>query len=273
MRTSMKTALGLVGAVDPLAALYDAILATNPTVPLLFRLTEYRGQQVLFQDAAATVPVTTVGDPIGAVCHPVTGEILMTQSTDGNRPVWGGVNVGAAALADNAFLQAPQISTNLNFIIYTGIFSVAAGVRFNRDGSNDVQDIGGTSDGGNQSGIYCRRDSLTGSGLDHAARGFWVRRNPFSLRVITLPNGSLPTNIWSNVLSVGNGSSYTLSVNGISDSITIFPDPESEPITRRLTIGRNASATGRSMDGDIKHFLIWDRELTSDEIEITEALL
>ena len=82
-------------ALDPLVATYDAILATDPTVPVLLQLTEYRGQQVLWQDPACTVPVEEIGDPIGGVRHPETGEILAVQETDANRPVWGGREVGA----------------------------------------------------------------------------------------------------------------------------------------------------------------------------------
>ena len=82
-------------ALDPLVATYDAILATDPTVPVLLQLTEYRGQQVLWQDPACTVPVEEIGDPIGGVRHPETGEILVVQDTDADRPVWGGREVGA----------------------------------------------------------------------------------------------------------------------------------------------------------------------------------
>ena len=82
-------------ALDPLVATYDAILATNPTVPVLLQLTEYRGQQVLWQDPECTIPVADIGDPIGGVRHPETGDILVVQTTDADRPVWGGLEVGA----------------------------------------------------------------------------------------------------------------------------------------------------------------------------------
>ena len=82
-------------APDPLVATYDAILATDPAVPVMFQLTEYRGQQVLWQDPACSIPVEDIGDPIGGVRHPETGEILAVQETDADRPVWGGREVGA----------------------------------------------------------------------------------------------------------------------------------------------------------------------------------
>ena len=80
--------------VDALTAMYDAILATEPDVPLLFRLTSYRGQQALWQDHLGTVPVEDIGDPTGAVSHPETGDIFSVQTTDGSRPIWGGEDVG-----------------------------------------------------------------------------------------------------------------------------------------------------------------------------------
>ena len=93
MRASLKTLMGLVG-VDPITAEYDAILATEPTVPVMLQLASYRGQQILFQDAACTVPVTSIGDPVGGVRRPVIDDILATQSTDSARPVWHGPEVG-----------------------------------------------------------------------------------------------------------------------------------------------------------------------------------
>ena len=80
--------------VDALTAMYDAILATEPDVPLLFRLTSYRGQQVLWQDHLGTIPVEDIGDPTGGVSHPETGDIFSVQTTDGSRPIWGGEDVG-----------------------------------------------------------------------------------------------------------------------------------------------------------------------------------
>ena len=95
MRTAMKIRRGLRGAVDPITAQYDAILATEPDIPLLYCLIEYRGQIVLFQDAPCTVPVEDIGDPIGGQRHPITGEILAVQTTDAERLIWLGEEIGA----------------------------------------------------------------------------------------------------------------------------------------------------------------------------------
>ena len=107
-------------APDPLVATYDAILATDPTVPVLLQLTEYRGQQVLWQDPACTIPVEDIGDPIGGVRHPETGEILAVQETDSNRPAWGGREVGAS-LDEGQWLEVPLSAFDIG---QTDIFSI-----------------------------------------------------------------------------------------------------------------------------------------------------
>ena len=106
--------------VDPLVATYDAILATDPTVPVLLQLTEYRGQQVLWQDPECTIPVEDIGDPIGGVRHPETGEILAVQTTDADRPVWGGREVGAS-LDEGQWLEVPLSAFDIG---QTDIFSI-----------------------------------------------------------------------------------------------------------------------------------------------------
>ena len=74
---------------------YQRILSADPAVPVLLQLPKWAGRQILFQDPAGTVPVEAIGDPIGGVRHPLTGEIIAVQETDADRPVWGGVGVGA----------------------------------------------------------------------------------------------------------------------------------------------------------------------------------
>ena len=139
MRTSLKQAVGLVGdVVDPITAAYDAILATEPTVPLLFRLTQYRGQQVLWQNAACTVPVASIGDPVGGVRHPVTGAILAVQTTDAARPIWGGESVGAVFDGTGSYMLIPLgvISNGLYSSLVDGGGSVIAVASFSDDTSS-----------------------------------------------------------------------------------------------------------------------------------------
>ena len=74
---------------------YQRILSADPAVPVLLQLPKWAGRQILFQEPACTILVEDPGDPIGGVRHPLTGEILVVQETDANRPVWGGIGVGA----------------------------------------------------------------------------------------------------------------------------------------------------------------------------------
>ena len=128
MRTSMKIRRGLRGAVDPITAQYDAILATEPDIPLLFRLIEYRGQIVLFQDAPCTIPVEDIGDPVGGQRHPVTGEVLAVQTTDGARPIWGGEGVGLVFDGESSHLLSVD---DAGFLPETADFYVVADPEFN----------------------------------------------------------------------------------------------------------------------------------------------
>ena len=121
-------------ALDPLVATYDAILATDPTVPVLLQLTEYRGQQVLWQDPECTIPVEEIGDPIGGVRHPETGEILAVQETDADRPVWGGREVGAEFDGESDGLISKD---STGFLPETGDFFVLVDPDFDQFNDQD----------------------------------------------------------------------------------------------------------------------------------------
>jgi hypothetical protein len=92
MRTSMKTALGLVGAVDPLAALYPFINDYDWVLAQQFEQTTIGGVQYPFQDSGLTVPVTDVGDPVGGSVGMVE-TVSMLQTADANRPIWTGDSI------------------------------------------------------------------------------------------------------------------------------------------------------------------------------------
>ena len=74
---------------------YQSVLRTDPTVPALFQLPKWEGRQILFQDPDGEVPVESVGEPIGGVRHPLTGEKLADQTTDSDRFMWSGVADGS----------------------------------------------------------------------------------------------------------------------------------------------------------------------------------
>jgi hypothetical protein len=71
------------GAESPYAPIVD--LSPDLLVPLLYASTSADGQ-ILYQDSGATTPVTSGGDPIGAVVW--DGEVVATQTTDADRLIW-----------------------------------------------------------------------------------------------------------------------------------------------------------------------------------------
>ena len=75
--------------------IYAPIIATDPTVfvPLQYAVNPDTDEQILFQDAACTVPVTAIGQPIGGVMW--DGVIVAVQTTDARRPLWLGEETGA----------------------------------------------------------------------------------------------------------------------------------------------------------------------------------
>ena len=92
MKLAIMKRRGLRGAVDPITAQYDEILATEPAVLFPMNgadLLEYRGQHLYWQDAAGTVKAENIGDPVGGAVDIVAGEILAVQDADANRLVLG----------------------------------------------------------------------------------------------------------------------------------------------------------------------------------------
>ena len=111
---------------------YQRILSTDPAVPVLLQLPKWAGRQILFQDPACTIPVESPGDPIGGVRHPLTGEIIAVQETDANRPVYGGIEVGAVSNSSNDFLVTPsdqgyELNKNLTFMVEASNSTAASG--------------------------------------------------------------------------------------------------------------------------------------------------
>jgi len=97
-------------------------LGTNYFFQLRYPI--YEGEQVLFQDAACTVPVTLAGQhTIGGVKDPFTGDIIATQATSARRPLWVGTTAGAyfdgtdlLVVADGAGVQAGTTLSIADFV-------------------------------------------------------------------------------------------------------------------------------------------------------------
>jgi len=86
------------------ASPYAPIVALSPDliIPQEYASTSADGQ-ILYEDSGATTPVDAVGEPIGGV--EFGGVQTAEQTTDADRPVWGGEDVGGQF----------QDGTHLNF--------------------------------------------------------------------------------------------------------------------------------------------------------------
>jgi len=129
--TSVSEGVSVDATIDE--SPYADIVATSPTlfVPLKYASTSEDGQ-ILFEDAACTIPVTDPGDPVGGVKW--DGTIVATQSTDANRPVWQGEAVGVQADGVDQYfeLAASGVSgssnrTILGVVRFDGVESTPSG--------------------------------------------------------------------------------------------------------------------------------------------------
>ena len=269
---------GQQGALDPIVQAYDDILATDPTVPVLLQLTEYRGQQILFQDPECTIPVESPGDPIGGVRHPITGEIIAVQETDASRPVWGGVSVGAD-LSGAGFLEHVQDpSTWIDFAHQTGVFTIWTTVFFDSDDGNQAEDIFSLGNGSSgESGPYMLRESRSGSG-QNALRVFLVGNNNNSTRATSLDD-TVPAGEWLLVWMRGDGQRIEAGIGGdvlVNSEISYTLESATESVSHAATYGEqaNSSSRPRRMVGDMGNAIVHDTELSIDELQsLSEALL
>jgi len=89
---------------------YSSVVALAPHQFNQFRFPKWQGQQVLWQDAAGTVPVTRIGDRIGRSDDLSGNERHLTA--EGNaRPVWVGCHRGVRfdGVAQSHYFDAPNL--------------------------------------------------------------------------------------------------------------------------------------------------------------------
>ena len=262
----MKIRRGLVGAVDPITAQYDAILATEPDIPLLYRLIEYRGQIVLFQDAPCTVPVEDIGDPIGGQRHPITGGILAGQTTDGARLIWGGEDVGAIGDGSN-FLRMDNSDISWAALTGSGPDSVTSALRLS---------YGGAAQG---NAVPMGASSVETSGMAQ-----WVINRPDDGGVRFQSRGDVGTSD-TDAPSVFDAEGDIATAVVVYDSgddlrrmyvdgtLVDFATPSGDRVglhTAPVCIlgrGRDGGGVDRRYAGDMEYALFWDRPLSTDEIE------
>lgn len=239
--------------VDPITAAYDQILATDPTVPLLFRLTEYRGQQILFQDSACTVPVESIGDPVGGVRHPETGEILAVQTADANRPIWGGVDVG---------------------LVFDGVGSwLSLSNEWKRNPSAPSTWIYREIHPSDRNQVIASWSTAANTDVAYA----WYYRTSSGLIMRVGTGGTLLaegviSHDQKNTLSVRNDTSeYTTRVNGSDVQTRTTGTSIGDPLVPAALGSLEGSA--QFFEGNIEAALIYDESLSVPQLQNLEALL
>ena len=256
-------------SVDPITAAYDAILATEPTVPLLFRLTEYRGQQVLFQDAACTVPVASIGDPVGGVRHPVTGAILATQATDAARPIWGGEDVGLT-LEGTEFLT---VQSNVDFITETGVFSMLSSHQLSSEAAGRICGIfsGDLSTAAGSAGLVFEDRSDVGS---MESRNFWTRAGGAPREIRTSDVYVLGQKATASLTGDGFAGLLRSYLGGVEIGTRVFTDGSGSSFTSTLSVGAAGDPSPASYYlGSIATALAYDKTLSPSEVSNISALL
>lgn len=260
MRRSRQNRAAII-ARRRLALIYAAITATSPTVFLPFEYAVHptTGEQILFQDAACTVPVTTIGQQIGGVKW--NGEIVAVQTTDARRPQWLGVGVGAFYDGVDDALFYPNSKSLANFIHATATATVS---------------------------VFCERAAtgsfhmLAANAISGGDVGFFYRFTPDDEFAFALNIGSGFTT--ATTVSAYPTTDEELITSAISPSDVKFytgdtlqetigwtaPTIEADA-SRDLGFGSiggtdGSSSTTQVFSGTVKAIMLWDRHVSTTEL-------
>ena len=248
--------------VDPLVAHDDGLLAPDPAVPVLLLLTEYRGQQVLWQDPACTVPVEEIGDPIGGVRHPETGEILAVQDTDADRPGWGGREVGAEFDGGSYMLPVDARDTSLP-MIWSGWTAYFDGVV--ASGASNSAVIGALN-----SGVSEGYDAtLNSGGVDGDARIFRRSQDSVSNSRYTDVH-PVDVRVQAAFITRDDGEGHRfyqgddVRITGTGSASDVVDDWQYDPVI----FGRNSRGTvDKILTGECRSLVLYDREISEQTFE------
>lgn len=255
------------GPINPFEEAYTQILAESPTVPLLMRTNlPYLGQDTLFTDAAATDVVADIGDPIGGVRHAGTGDIIGTQTTDAQRPIYGGFGATFDD-ASSTEIVGPRLDPGTGSATYFVLFredDTTSGTRINMLLRTQVST--------NRAGFWFSRRTDTQAQIQ-------LYNNAGSVvfsTVVNLPSGETfldgEFHVISAMFSVADGTVelYWDATEIFSTSIALADITGGDP----LTVGDSGGLGGvRDWTGPIPAVLGFGSRLDSAEISYTTALL
>ena len=229
---------------------YSLILATEPEAFFGFEYKEINGVQVLFQNSAATIPVEEIGDPVGGYRDFETGGILAIQTTDANRPIWGGEGVGLVFVGNQSFTLSDHWKRQPN---------QATTWVYREEHPNDENQVLGAWS--------------TSSNTDVAYAWYYRENNGLIQRVGTggtrLVEGVIPHNTM-NTFSVRNDTiDYTARING-SDIQTRSTEPALGDIDVPATLGSLEGVT-QFFNGNILWAAIYDKSLGIETLGVLET--
>jgi hypothetical protein len=159
------------------------ILAFKPVWICQAVVLKWKGQQVLFQDIAATVPVTAPSQPVGAVRNlGSAGGFFTAVADDNTRPIWNGTEL--VFDGSNDTLKIPDNT-------HTGDFTVSIWHSMaNTFGSNEY--FLGAKVGATSNAPHLRTQAVSAFGLisnfgsNFTAQNIRANRNPYGQARLTL---------------------------------------------------------------------------------------
>jgi len=228
---------------------YEPIEVMDPSAFVQFIYPVYRGQQVLFQDAACATPVTTVGDLVGGV-KDSAGNIILTQTYDLKRPSWDGPDVGITFDGEDTYLDATEayISGQSSFFVSHGPldFSIGGFAFFLEGGTDD--------------------DAVALIARETDALYTQVKKDG-TLETVALTDGEFAT---AGVVGgrVGNDYSTATAVGPTGAESSDDGDAFVGVNSGNLTVGRRRSSADKQLNGSLRWIAIWDRLTTPEEEQI-----
>lgn len=231
---------------------YDDIAALMPDFFAQLNYNVYAGEQVLFRDPECTSPVTEAGNhTIGGVKDPFTGAIILTQPDAAKRPLWGGESVGAVFDGIDDYLVG---SNPLGTASRTVIASATADTL--------------------HQGCFVGTRSTSTAGWENRVRstGDLQSFQSTNSNSISMPSyaAGIPF-VVSTRFDTTNGS-WGRVAGGLAVTDPGIGETGASPI---ITVGslEYGGGTRDEFLGSIQVVAVWNRVLTTPEIEIVEATL